>query len=73
MNTVHAAGPFYESVPPPISFRTYGVFWAMVAGCVLMADIALTSLWTARENTSDGRQFAGLFLLLALPTWAVFA
>ena len=38
-----------------------------------MADIALTSLWTAREITSDGRQFAGLFLLLALPTWAVFA
>jgi hypothetical protein len=63
----------YESVPPPISFRTYCVFWAMVAGCVLMADIALTSSWTAREITSDVRQFAGLFLLFALPTWAVFA
>jgi hypothetical protein len=45
----------------------------MVAGCVLMADIALTRLWTAREITSDVRRFAGLFLLFALPTWAVFA
>lgn len=45
----------------------------MVAVCVLMADIALTSLWNAREITSDVRQFAGQFLLFALPTWAVFA
>jgi hypothetical protein len=45
----------------------------MVAGCVLKADIALTSLWNAREVTSDVRQFAGLFLLFALPTWGVFA
>ena len=43
----------------------------MVAGYVLMADIALTRLWNAREITSDVRQFAGLFLLLALPTWAI--
>jgi len=67
------ARSLYDSVPPPISFRTYAVFWAMVAGCVLKADIALTSLWNAREVTSDVRQFAGLFLLFALPTWGVFA
>lgn len=67
------ARSLYDSVPPSISFNTYSVFWAMVAGCVLMADIALTSLWNAREVTSDVRQFAGLFVLFALPTLGVFA
>jgi GNAT superfamily N-acetyltransferase len=67
------ARSLYDSVPPPISFRTYSVLLAMVGGCVLMADIALTSLWHAREVTSDVRQFAGLFVLFALPTWGVFA